>query len=302
VGKYADVEKGKVGGGTLTFVLLLHLRNDTLDAFPAQELFRAESRKEPRAWRPRWTQAGGHLTQGRMIALKDAPVWQAISAFGTPWPPFDYQSGMDLRDISRKEAQRLGLIAPAQTISRPEIGFNDSLQKSVKGYSPEILATVTSYFGDQIAVSDGVAKFQPHLITDFVGKVVSEKNFKSEISLGVATKETVEAAKHLADLEGYELKLTADETRHAIKKHGEGNERDGGQVGLTPKDFASLPDLWRSPGEVLPGDPKKPNTLKFKKDIDGILTMVTWRMNPKQRTLYLQTLWKKKKKSGGGAA
>jgi hypothetical protein len=39
-------------------------------------------------------QAGGQIFGGRMIALKSDPIWTAISAFGTPYPPFDYNSGM----------------------------------------------------------------------------------------------------------------------------------------------------------------------------------------------------------------
>jgi len=66
-----------------------------LDAFPAQELFRAEDRKEPRNWIERWRGAGGQFYDGdRMIALKSDPIWSEISAFDTPYPPFDYNSGM----------------------------------------------------------------------------------------------------------------------------------------------------------------------------------------------------------------
>ena len=94
-----------------------------------------------------------------MIALKDAPVWQAISAFGTPWPPFDYQSGMDLRDISRPEAQRLGLIAPGQPITRPEIGFNDSLQKSVERYEPKIRNAILNDFDGRAVIEGAIMKW-----------------------------------------------------------------------------------------------------------------------------------------------
>jgi hypothetical protein len=29
----------------------------------------------------------------RMIARKDSPIWEALSRFGTPYPPFDFNSG-----------------------------------------------------------------------------------------------------------------------------------------------------------------------------------------------------------------
>lgn len=276
--------------------------HEALDAFPAQELYREEGRMVPRNWIARWRDAGGEFFGGRMIALKTDDVWHKINRFGVPWPPFDFGSGMGVRDISREEARELGVLGADEEITdTPEEKFNDRLEKSVERYAPEILESVLRAFGDQVKVEAGVAMWRANLIVDFVEKAAADKTFKGEVSLGVATKRTVEAAKSLADLDGYELKLTADETRHAIKKHGEGNETDKKQAGLTPQDFARLPELWRAPDEVLPGDPQKPGTLKVTKDIDGILTMVTWRMSQKNKTVYLQTLWKKKK-SGKGAA
>ena len=48
-----------------------------IDAFPAQELFRAEDREEPRNWPTRWMQAGGQSFGGRMIALKNDQIGRA---------------------------------------------------------------------------------------------------------------------------------------------------------------------------------------------------------------------------------
>jgi hypothetical protein len=88
-----------------------------LDMWPAQEFYRAEDRKEPRDWPARWEAAGGEFfpgpadyIEGRMIALKDDPIWEKISAFGLPYAPFDYNSGMDLGDVSHDEAVELGII------------------------------------------------------------------------------------------------------------------------------------------------------------------------------------------------
>jgi hypothetical protein len=101
---------------------------DVLDAFPAQELFRAEEREVPRDWIDRWQEAGGQVLEGeRMIGLKNDPIWEEISAFGTPYPPFDYNSGMWIRDISREEAMDLGLIDQDTQIKPQDRGFNDEL-------------------------------------------------------------------------------------------------------------------------------------------------------------------------------
>jgi hypothetical protein len=94
-----------------------------IDAYPAQELFRAEDREEPRDWPQRWQEAGGVMYGDRMIALKSSPVWEAISAFGVPWPPFDYGSGMWVRDVDRDEAEALGLISPQEQAVAPQSSF-----------------------------------------------------------------------------------------------------------------------------------------------------------------------------------
>jgi hypothetical protein len=102
---------------------------DALDQFPCQELFRLEDRQVPRDWLDRWEEAGGELTDDdRMIARKNDPIWTALSAFGDPYPPFDYNSGMWVRDISRDEAEELGVIDPDEQIKGAERGFNDDLK------------------------------------------------------------------------------------------------------------------------------------------------------------------------------
>lgn len=113
---------------------------DVLMAFPAQELYRAEDRMIPRDWISRWQEAGGQFFDGRMIALKDDPIWIEISAFGTPYPPFDFNSGMDVRDISRSEAIDLGVIESDDPPPAPQDrGFNDDLQSDMAGsLSPEL--------------------------------------------------------------------------------------------------------------------------------------------------------------------
>lgn len=82
-----------------------------LDQYPAQELYRKETRKEPRDWPKRWEEHGGQIYDGRMIAKKNATIWESISEFGQPYPPFDFNSGMGVRDVDRGEAESLGIIA-----------------------------------------------------------------------------------------------------------------------------------------------------------------------------------------------
>lgn len=131
-----------------------------LDVFPAQELFRAEDREEPRDWPTRWMQAGGEIfTGGRMIALKSDPIWAAISAFGTPYPPFDYNSGMWVRDIDRGEAIALGLLEPGEAAQPAVESFNASLESSVKNLAPELVESLKQSFGNKVAEVEGALRW-----------------------------------------------------------------------------------------------------------------------------------------------
>jgi hypothetical protein len=119
---------------------------DVIDAYPAQELFRQEARSQPRNWDgttpggdkaltgfgSRWMYAAQSVGDanaarileqtGRMIALKSSGIWAALGSMedglGNPYPPFAFNSGMWVQDITRSEAQELGLIRPGQS-ARP---------------------------------------------------------------------------------------------------------------------------------------------------------------------------------------
>ncbi|HEV2207309.1 MAG TPA: hypothetical protein VG167_00925 [Verrucomicrobiae bacterium] len=105
-----------------------------LDQWPGQELFRAMARKEPRDWLFRWRLAGEQTgdpigtgwtvtPEGRLIALKNHAIWSKLGspalfpdALGNPWPPFAFQSGMDVRDVERPFMEEIGLIRPGETV------------------------------------------------------------------------------------------------------------------------------------------------------------------------------------------
>jgi hypothetical protein len=107
---------------------------DLLDLWPAQELVRVMARRNPRSsWKSRWTEAGGRLYGGRMIALKTSPVWVAISRFGVPYPPYDYGSGMGVIDIDRETAVRLGLITETEALTPDPIPFPSVTEAALPG-------------------------------------------------------------------------------------------------------------------------------------------------------------------------
>lgn len=126
---------------------------DALDATPAQELVRIRDSAEPRDWRRRWVKAGGSIFSGeRMIALKGDPVWSGISRFGTPYPPYDFNSGMWVEDVTRAEAVELGLITEEQVVQPDEQDFNAKLEASTRGLDDRSISMLKHFFGNQITV------------------------------------------------------------------------------------------------------------------------------------------------------
>lgn len=83
--------------------------------YPAQELYRNRQSRVPRDWDERWAQAAATVgwvgvAQQGMIALTDSPIWIQLSRFGTPYPPYDYGSGMWTRPVKWRVAEQLGLV------------------------------------------------------------------------------------------------------------------------------------------------------------------------------------------------
>jgi hypothetical protein len=111
-----------------TTIRMAHAMRDWRDSqhksvlfmWPAAEFHFAEGNDEPWDWKQVWWRNGGRFFRGsakspeeRMIALKDDPIWVRINAFRLPFSPFDFESGMDTRDIDADEAEAIGL-APSK--------------------------------------------------------------------------------------------------------------------------------------------------------------------------------------------
>lgn len=129
---------------------------DLLDAFPAQELLPSTARQPRTTWEQKWTAGGGRIFGGRMVALKTDGVWSKISRFGTPWAPFDFGSTRELRDVSRQEAEDIGLLKPQQRVEpAADTYLNEGLAAPTSGLPGAFLAKLRSVFGDRVAVADG---------------------------------------------------------------------------------------------------------------------------------------------------
>lgn len=89
---------------------------------PGFRLFRAGHAAAPRDWTTRWQQAYAQLTPQEqqyatpgnnpadLCALKISRIWTLLSRFGTPYPPFDFNSHMRLKSLTRQECTTLGIL------------------------------------------------------------------------------------------------------------------------------------------------------------------------------------------------
>lgn len=212
-------------------------------AFPAQEFTRIAHRRNQRQdWPQRWAKAGGKTYGGRMIALKDDPVWERLSVFGNPFPPFDWGSGMGVLDVDRKTAIQLGLISDeelrgkiAALREKPVPDFNANLQATVPvpnlRHDSLCGQVLIKNFGDQVAIENSVVSWQGNLIQD----VIAGRRKKAQLGVGY---------------NGRPLPLSHNFFREHLSKHFGDNETNPQSVPLTTGDYELLPAVWRKPDRV----------------------------------------------------
>ena len=124
-----------------------------VEEYPAWELYRMYERKVPRLWKgdegtedatlggafaSRWYAAAQTANDpdaarvlqdtGRMIALKSSGIWQALGDFedglGNPFPPFAFNSGMEIDGVPRNECIELGLLTTTEQPEGTEFDFS----------------------------------------------------------------------------------------------------------------------------------------------------------------------------------
>lgn len=144
---------------------------DLLEAVPAFELIRLEERIEKRDWVQIWKDHGGQFygepssdfpgAPGRMIALATDPIWQRISEFGVPWPPFRWGSGVGKGPVRWREAKALGIPGFDKPQTPPDMDFTAGTKASIQGLPAPAIDRLRSRFGDTAAMEDGTMTFTP---------------------------------------------------------------------------------------------------------------------------------------------
>lgn len=224
-----------------------------LAAFPAQELVRVRQVKVERKWRERWTANGGRLFGGRMVALKNDPVWTRISRFGTPYPPFDFNSGMGVEDVDWDEAVELGLLKDDDPPPKMEDrGFNDGLSaKLPEGSEKELDPFLRKTFGAQVSIDgNNVVHWNEHLIRDMLD---GTGQANAPLGKGLYNPDLLKA------ISDEDLRRRAGNTGLTIstqwmathaQKHVVPSGKGGANMPLNPGDFELIPSLWRKPDGV----------------------------------------------------
>lgn len=221
-----------------------------LAAFPCQELVRTQNRRAPRNWPEIWKGHGGRLYgSGRMIALKTDEIWTAISRFGHPWPPFDFNSGMGLRDVGRREAIRYGVIAADDPPPKPpkNPNFNENLAERLpEGKEREMDPFLRAAFGSQISIDgNNMARWNAGLLRQMhEGAGPAEAVLgKGRFNPAMLAKISDPAARERAAKNGLTI------TRDWMETHGTKHEAPKGTVNLplSVGDYELIPSLWRSP-------------------------------------------------------
>ena len=118
-------------------------QQEALGGFPAQQFVRLRmSRAQRPDWPERFAQAVARTTPDganveAMAALVNHPCWSALSVFGAPYAPFDFNSGMGLEPLDRDEAEAMGLLPGddadpehAAMVEPQSRGLNETLEAS----------------------------------------------------------------------------------------------------------------------------------------------------------------------------
>ena len=269
-------------------------------AYPAQRLVRVRQRRMPRDWTARWKEAGDAVgwqgaCRDEFVALKLSPIWAELSRFGTPYPPFDFNSGMGVEDVGKRKARELGLLedgggdgktsspsAPQGSVAQaaPVVpSFNANLQATVEGIrgDSDEGQFLTRTFGDQIDIRNGVVKWKGELIQDVLAGRAKRaefgecsRAFMEKADAGGISPETVQA------FSGRKISFSHQFFVEHGGKHLDPNEP---YEHLTKQDFELLPCLWRKPDRVLPTRDRNRSQLELDTFDGSSIVMIVDRRN-----------------------
>jgi hypothetical protein len=139
------------------------MRPAVLDAFPASRFVRLPGSvmKRPR-----------HLASEGEVRLKtDLAYWANyqngadIGGFEVPYAPFGFNSNMTTRDVTRKAAERLGLIKKGERITQAEPErLTDKVQADLEDVDPAIVDQFEKYIANKKRIQIAPMKLLPPIV------------------------------------------------------------------------------------------------------------------------------------------
>jgi hypothetical protein len=197
-----------------------------------------------------------------MIALKNDPIWKAISRFGRPYPPFDFNSGMWIKPVNRATAIKAGLIDDKTEIKPQKRTLNQNLQASTKTMPPELVQRLSNTLEGRLQIIDDALHIIPakQALGDMYDAIINKSKAQSKVNFLPATDHNIDLVQQALniDITNKDLRLDQDQLVHIIRRHGEmSNDRNK----LTKEDITSLPEsqaMWDSAKRGEPdeqGDP-----------------------------------------------
>lgn len=240
-------------------------------AFPAQEFVRVRHSRHPRTdWPQRWAKAGGKMHGGKMIAMKDDPVWKRLGElgpFGNSYPPFDWGSGMGVMDVDRAEAEWLGLVTREELRSKvqqlrekPLPDFNRDMQATVPQTALKTTRDILGEdFGDLVKIDDnGTVKWRPEILKETLlqGKDFNMKIGKPQKGLLDMMRSNPKLEPFADAIDGKQLFVNQD-WRDTKRPDGTTHlahfypiEEYPEDIPLVPEDMEMLPTMWHKPDRV----------------------------------------------------
>jgi hypothetical protein len=172
-------------------------QQQSLGGYPAQQFVRLRMSKVPRGdWPQRFATAVNETTPeganiGAMAALTNHPCWSRLSVFGSPYAPFDFNSGMGLEVLDREEADALGLLPEEdadpehQAMMEPqERGLNETLAATPAVRSQEVRTALAEdvkglakWEGDTLRFTDpnGTRPYTAEKLAEVITDLLPEK-------------------------------------------------------------------------------------------------------------------------------
>lgn len=230
-----------------------------LDVYPADEMYRAMSRQERRDWHVRWNKARGRLGSatsatyaedrdaGPFVAKKNDPIWRAISRFGHPYPPFDFRSGMRVRDVTRARAVALKVIKPAQKVRPTKDPMTRPWSMDMEDSSPEVAQALQDAFGPRAMLQGGKLHLMPHptqTMEELIYRAANNEDATGAFAF-VNARQQAQASKIIGkNIEpGATYAVDSSHIRHIRKTHG--IENPVNPMPVTPEDIRDLPSIVR---------------------------------------------------------